>query len=141
MNTKFYRFLLIAFVGLMSVTACTKTELIENNYYNGRSLWINVPSSQWTANTTRELWTLRVNVPEIDNQIVENGTVLVDISFGDGIFEPLSRVNTNGVSYRYDYSIGELYIEASYSDGFGGELPRPANSTLKILLFDADPIN
>lgn len=76
----------------MALSSCQKTEVIENHYNNARSLWFEVGSNQWTPNASGELWSYSRNIPEIDELIFENGTVLVDISFGDGIFEPLTTV-------------------------------------------------
>ncbi len=133
-------YIAVALVGTLALSSCQKTEVIENHYNNARSLWFEVGSNQWTPNASGELWSYSRNIPEIDELIFENGTVLVDISFGDGIFEPLTTVY-EGLAYRYDYEVGRLWIDVTWADGQGGAVGRPGDITLKVLLLDGDPIN
>ncbi len=134
-------YIAIALLGTVALSSCQKTEVIERTYYNNaRSLWFDVASNQWTPNAARDHWTYSMNIPEIDQPIFENGTVLVDISFGDGIFEPLTTVY-GGLAYRYDYEIGRLLIDVTWADGGVGEIGRPGDLTLKVILLDGDAIN
>src|SRR5690554_2180031 len=134
-------YIAIALLGTVALSSCQKTEVIENNHYhNARSLWFDVGSNQWTSDASEELWSYSRSIPEIDELIFENGTVLVDISFGDGIFEPLTTVY-NGLAYRYDYEVGNLWIDVTWADGQGGPVGRPGDITLKVILLDGDPIN
>ncbi len=134
-------YIAIALLGTAALSSCQKTEVIEKTYYNNaRSLWFEVGSNQWTADANQGLWSYSRNIPEIDDLIFENGTVLVDISFGDGIFEPLTSVY-EGLAYRYDYEIGRLWIDVTWADGQGGTVGRPGDITLKVILLDGDPLN
>lgn len=134
-------YIAIALLGTAALSSCQKTEVIEKTYYNNaRSLWFEVSSNQWTADAGQGLWSYSRDIPQIDELIFENGTVLVDISFGDGIFEPLTTVY-EGLAYRYDYEVGRLWIDVTWADGQGGTVGRPGDITLKVILLDGDPIN
>lgn len=134
-------YLALVLFGSVAMSSCRKTEVIENNFHTARSLWFQVASNQWVPNDARDFWSYSIDVPEIDQLIFENGTVLVDISFGDGIFEPLTTVY-NGLAYRYDYtSDGNVLIDVTWADGGTGTIARPGDVTLKVILVDADPIN
>lgn len=138
MKKSFY--FIVGLIGIMTLSSCTKTEIIENTINPNRTIWLNIQSSQWVADANTDKWSLRLNVPEIDGLIMDNGTVLVDISFDNAVFEPLTTVY-EGLAYRYDYSLGELWIDVTWADGYDGEIPRPGAVTVKIILVDSLPLN
>jgi len=125
---------------IVGISACTKEEIIQQINPN-RTVWYSIRASDWVADPQQsDRWYVELSVPEIDDLIVEHGTVLVDISFGNGIFEPLTTVY-NGLAYRYDYSVGVLLIDVKYADGLGGNLDRPGPADLKVILVDSESIN
>lgn len=135
-------YIFLALLGTIALSSCQKTEVVENNHYhNSRSLWFEISQNEWVPNANGDLWTYSRDIPEIDQFIFENGTVLVDISFGGtGIFEPLTTVY-NGLAYRYDYAVGNLLIDVTWADGGVGSINNPEDVILKVILLDGDPIN
>lgn len=130
---------LIGAITLLGFSACTKNEIIEQINPN-RTIWHTIRATDWVADSQNDRWFVEIGVSQIDDWIVDYGTVLVDISFGDGVFEPLTTVY-NGLAYRYDYSLGVLLIDVSYADGFGGNIDRPGAANIKIILIDSEGIN
>lgn len=129
--------LIVGFLVILGVSSCTKEEIIQQINYN-RVITYTIAANEWEADDNRtDRWFAELDFPEIDDYVVNYGTVLVDISFGNGIYEPLTTVY-DGVAYRYDYSVGTLLIDAAYADGLGGDLPRPGQAEIKVILLDAE---
>src|SRR5690606_33146469 len=131
--------ILAGFLVMLGVSSCTKEKIIEPTPINPNKLiTYSISSNEWQPDPNRDdLWFVELDFPEIDEYVVDYGTVLVDISFGNGIYEPLTTVY-DGVAYRYDYSVGMLLIDASYADGAGGELGRPGAADIKVILMDTE---
>ena len=134
--------LVVVFLAIVGLSSCTKEEIIQEIQINpNRTVWASIRASDWIADESlTDRWYVRIPVPEIDDLIMDHGTVMVDISFDNVIFEPMTTVY-NGVAYRFDYSLGEIEVDARYADGLGGDLPRPGTADLKIILVDSESIN
>src|SRR5690606_13563040 len=112
-----------------------------------RTVHATINANDWIPNSDRTVWTLELDVPDIDGLIMDHGTVLVDIAFdqnsdGEYIYEPLTTVY-DGIVYRYDYTLGSLLLDVSAADSNELiEIPdSPPGARLKIFLFDSESIN
>ncbi|MEO3404000.1 hypothetical protein AAFN85_08865 [Mucilaginibacter sp. CAU 1740] len=79
-------------------------------------------------------YTTTLNVPEITEYYKKHGGVLVYLDNSDGTLEQLPNVY-GGVTYRFAYDTGVLYIDAQNADGSlptGANIPPPLN--IKIVL-------
>ncbi|MFC7523515.1 hypothetical protein ACFQRK_06165 [Parapedobacter sp. GCM10030251] len=129
--------LVVGFLAILGLSSCTKEEIIQQINYN-RIIPYTIAANEWQADENRtDRWFVELDFPEIDQYVVDYGTVLVDISFDGNIYEPLTTVY-DGVAYRYDYSEGTLLIDAAYADGLGGDLARPGQADIKVILLDAE---
>lgn len=129
--------LIAGFLIILGISSCTKEEIIQQINYN-RIITYTITANEWQPDPNRsDKWFVELDFPKIDDYVVDYGTVLVDISFGNGIYEPLTTVY-DGVAYRYDYSVGTLWIDAAYADGLGGDLERPGQAHIKVILMDAE---
>lgn len=132
--------LVVGLLAILITTSCTKEEIIQQINPN-RTIWHSIKATDWQPDPDlSDRWFVEIGVPDIDELIVDHGTVMVDISFGDGIFEPLTTVY-NGLAYRFDYSLGVLLIDVMFADGLGGDLARPTAADIKIILVDSESIN
>lgn len=132
--------LLLCSILIIGASACTKKEYIQPD--PNRTVIFDIKSTDWKSTDGGVTWKFETDqIPEIDDLILNSGTVLADISFVKGIWIPLNTVKA-GVSYRFDYSDSYILVEAQYSGGFSDDiLPRPAGGTLKVLLFDSQIVN
>ncbi|GGC18983.1 hypothetical protein GCM10011386_08540 [Parapedobacter defluvii] len=129
--------LIVGFFVILGISSCTKEEIIQQINYN-KIIPYTITQNEWKPVAGRpDLWVATLDFPEIDQYVVDYGTVLVDISFGDGIYEPLTTVY-DGVAYRYDYSVGTLVIDVSFADGLRGDLPQPGRADIKVILLDTE---
>jgi len=129
--------LVVGFLAIFGISSCTKERIIEPSNPN-KLVTYTISANEWVPDPDRtDRWYAELDFPEIDQYIVDYGTVLVDISFGGGIYEPLTTVY-DGVAYRYDYSVGTLLIDAAYADGAGGDLGKPGSADIKVILMDTE---
>jgi len=132
--------LVVGFLAILGISSCTKEEVIEQINPN-RTVWHTIRSADWRPDPELDdRWFVEIPVPEIDELIMDHGTVMVDISFDGTIFEPMTTVY-NGLAYRFDYSLGLLVIDVMYADGLGGDLARPTEADIKIILVDSESLN
>ena len=132
--------LIVGFLAIFGLSSCTKEQITQQINPN-RTVWHSISAADWQPDPElTDRWFVEIPVPEIDDFIIDHGTVMVDISFGNDIFEPMTTVY-NGLAYRFDYSLGVLLIDVMYADGAGGELARPTAADLKIILVDSESIN
>ncbi|MFD2600156.1 hypothetical protein ACFSQ3_14455 [Sphingobacterium corticis] len=109
--------LLIASATLLSFNSCTK-EYIEE----ARTITLpdyEIRPQDWNGQNTRRA-NFIIDAPELSNDIVDFGVVNISMSIdGRKTFDKLPAV-IEGVSYSYNYTLGEIIIFAEdpiYSDG------------------------
>ena len=132
--------LIVGFLVIFGISSCTKERIIEPSYVENPNKLIRytIQANEWEPDPDlSDRWFVKLDFPEINQDVVNYGAVLVDISFGGGIYEPLTTVY-EGVAYRYDYSVGTLLIDAAYADGLGGDLGRPGSADIKVILMDTE---
>jgi len=137
---KKYLFLMIALVGLVGMSGCKKTEIIEREINSNRTIISELPPSAWRSINNGQGWEVELNVPEINSDVFEYDNVAVHLMFEDEIYEPLTTVY-EGVAYRYDYAVGNILIDAKWADGGGGAMQTPPPTRwVKIILSESREI-
>ncbi|AMR30342.1 hypothetical protein A0256_02375 [Mucilaginibacter sp. PAMC 26640] len=91
-------------------------------------------ANNWTTADNGITYTADVPVQAIDSYYDSNGAVLVYNDLGSGEYEQLPSVY-GGITYRFTYTLGHVYIDAQNSDG-GSTTPIPPNLNLKVVLID-----
>ena len=130
---------LFSLVLLIGFSACTKTEYYPEENPN-RTIYIDIPASNWVPNAAKTVWAATANVPEIDNLILTSGTVLADISFDDRkTFTSLSHVYSQD-GYRMEYSKGLILVDVQATDG-DFAIANPSKAVLKVILIDSKLID
>ncbi len=130
---------LFSLILLIGFSACTKTEYYPEKNPN-RTIYINIPASNWIPNTGKTVWAATADIPEIDNLILTSGTVLADISFDNKkTFSSLSHVYSQD-GYRMEYSKGLILVDVQATDG-DFEIGNPPSAILKVILIDSKLID
>ncbi|MGN6530946.1 MAG: hypothetical protein ACTHK0_04245, partial [Ginsengibacter sp.] len=89
-----------------------------------------------STNNNGQSFTAQLNIPEIDNNIYQNGAVLVYISFaGTNYYEALPEV-FDGITYGAIHSPGFVSIDISAISGAPID-PPSQNISAKVILIDA----
>ncbi|MCL4640116.1 MULTISPECIES: hypothetical protein [Olivibacter] len=132
---KKYLFLMIALVGLVGMSGCSKDD--DPTFNPNRTFVMELPSSSWRSIDNGEAWEVEIPLDELTSEVFENDDVSVHLMFEDEIYEPLTTVY-NGIAYRYDYAIGSILLDAKWADGRGGVMEnRPPTRYVKIILSES----
>lgn len=137
---KKYLFLMIALVGLVGMSGCSKDD---DNYYNpNRTVLIDIAPESWEPNAERTVWTTTLDMPELDVRYFDQGNVSVHLSFADGLYEPIPTTY-DGTAYRYEYGVdnqgGYIRIDYQAANADGTQLTRPSDVIYaKVILTDSD---
>jgi len=125
------KILSILFVAIIAVTAssCKKETVVAPGAITGF-----YPAKNWTTSDNGRTYTADVPVSDLDSYYIEFGAVLVYNDLGNDQFEQLPSVY-DGITYRFTYSPGHVYIDAQNSDG-NSQTEEPPNLNLKIVLVD-----
>ncbi|MBD1387520.1 hypothetical protein IDJ75_19705 [Mucilaginibacter rigui] len=91
-------------------------------------------ATNWTTTDGGFTYSADVSMPEIDSYFDNNGAVLVYNDLGNGEYEALPSVY-GGISYRFTYTGGHVYLDAQNSDG-NSITPKPPTLNLKVVLVD-----
>jgi len=120
------------------MSACTKTEYVPDpNSTPNRTIYVDIPVGNWTPNATKTVWAATADIEEIDDWIMDSGTVLADISFNDGAtFEPLSSTY-NQQGYRFEYGLGYFVVDVQ-STKADIAIDPPAKALIKLVLIDSE---
>jgi hypothetical protein len=120
---------------VLTASSCQKETTVAPN--NNITVFKNANSSGWTSADGGKTWSQALNVPELDDYSNHIGGVLVYLStFSNDVYEQIPEV-FNGVSYSYIHERGTLTLYAQSYDG-NSITPRPAGSTVKIVLIDSN---
>ena len=95
----------------------------------------------WTTSNGGQSYSTSLTVPELDDLILNDGAVIVYLSFDNGVsFEALPEV-FDGIAYGSIHEIGLITIDLQASDGSGAVISAPSGTILaKVVLIDATPI-
>ncbi len=90
-------------------------------------------ANNWTTTDGGRTYTADVAMPEIGDYFDNKGAVLVYID-ANNEYEQLPDVY-DGITYRFTYTGGHVFIDAQNSDG-KGTITVPSTINLKIVLID-----
>jgi len=131
------------FVSLFAMGSCTKhvTQVVDQGF----SAVYTIHSSDWTADTytgTSPLnqYAVVLNVPEVDDQIVANGAVMVYLSFDGGNTYDELPAEEGGISYNTLHWKSSVYIGFHTLNGSNPTLPN-GDVVAKVVILDATPLD
>lgn len=127
----------VLLLGILSITACKKTEVQQVN--QAFSAVYSLAASGWTTSDGSLSYSTTLDVPEIDDIIQQGGGVIVYISFDNGAnYEALPEV-FDGIAYGAVHAKGSVTIDLFAIDG--GTITPPGSTILaKVVLIDAAPL-
>nr|WP_157536059.1 hypothetical protein [Mucilaginibacter sp. L294] len=118
----------------VSIIALTAASCKKETVVAPGALPIFAKANNWTTTDGGLTYSADVSVPEIDDYYDRSGAVLVYNDLGNGEYEALPSVY-GGISYRFTYTGGHVYLDAQNSDG-NSVTPKPPTLSLKIVLID-----
>ena len=131
----------MVFVGLISLSSCEKTQIIENFYPNpNKSFIYSINANQWT-DRGYQIYHV-INLPELTNYYIQQGGVSVAVSFDNEQSYDILPATFNGVAYSVRYSLGRvtIYAEDPLFDS-NIMVPIPDKVMVKIILTETDYID
>ena len=128
-------FLLVSFAAF---SACKKEITQINEVNQAFSAVYTIAPQDWKTTDNGINYSVTFQIPELDDNIYNNGAVLVYISFGSDYYEALPEV-FDGITYGTIHSKGVVTIDLSALDGSKITVPTQAVSA-KIILIDAKPL-
>lgn len=137
---KKYLFLMIALAGLVGMSGCKKTEVVERAIMPNRTFIYTVTSNQWQLSQDGLTLFHDIDLPELEQYYLEQGNVSVAISGDNEQSYDILPATYNGYSYSVNYTAGfvTLKVEDPLLEA-GIELKPPASSiVVKIVLSDSD---
>ncbi|MFD0793423.1 hypothetical protein ACFQZX_07320 [Mucilaginibacter litoreus] len=114
---------------LFTASSCKK-----ETYVTPGAQTIFTDTKSWITDDGGITYTTDIPVPDIDSYFDSSGAVLVYNDLGGGEFEQLPSVY-GGITYRFTYTDGHVYIDAQNADG-DSITPMPPKLNLKIVLVD-----
>jgi hypothetical protein len=118
----------------VSIIALTAASCKKETIVTPGALPIFAKANNWASTDGGKTYSADVSVPEIDDYYDRNGAVLVYNDLGNGEYEALPSVY-GGITYRFTYTGGHVYLDAQNSDG-NSVTPLPPTLNLKIVLVD-----
>lgn len=128
------KLILFSALSLLIFSSCKKetTQQVKQVF----SAVYTIAPSNWSTSNNGQSFTAQLNIPEIDNNIYQNGAILVYISFsGTNYYEALPEV-FDGISYGAIHSPGYVGIDISSVSGDPVSAPTQSISA-KVILIDA----
>jgi hypothetical protein len=128
------KLILFSALSLLIFSSCKKetTQQVKQAF----SAVYTIAPSDWSTNNNGQSFTAQLNIPEIDNNIYQNGAILVYISFsGTNYYEALPEV-FDGIAYGAIHSPGYVGIDISAVSGDPISAPTQSISA-KVILIDA----
>jgi len=121
-------------LGLLGLSACKKevTQVVNQAY----SVSYNIKTTDWVAADQGYSYSVTLTVDELDKVIVDDGGVVVYLSFDNGISYVAIPQEFGGVSYGAVHQNKSLYIDFHNIDGSTPQLPTGL-VIAKVVLLDA----
>ncbi|WP_134088821.1 hypothetical protein [Olivibacter sp. XZL3] len=138
---KKYLFLMIALVGLVGMSGCEKTEVIETIMPNKTFIYT-VSPGDWVLSNNRTTLEHDINLPELDRYYMDQGNVSVAASFdGEGSYDILPST-FEGLAYSVNYAVGSVLITVKdpLADPNITLSPPTGDIIFKIVLSESDYI-
>lgn len=112
------------------MVSCTKQY---NQVTPNETVYADIKTSDWAANSTGLTDSVTINTPQIDNYFSNHGGVIVYFTFDGGqTYEQIPEVYNN-VSFSYIYTSGGIILYAQSANGAQPITP-PADLTAKVVL-------
>ncbi len=131
------------FVSVFAFGSCTKhvTQVVDQGF----SAVYTIHSGDWKVDTggggsPLNQYAVNLNVPEIDDQIVSQGGVMVYLSFDGGNTYDALPETISGVQYNTLHSKSNLYIGFRTTDGSQPTLPS-GDVLAKVVILDATALD
>lgn len=133
---KKYLFLMIALVGLVGMSGCSKDD---DSYYNpNRTFIYTINQDEWALNNDGS-FSFDISLPELTDYYVTDGFVSVAISVdGESSYE-IIPTTVDAVAYSANYAVGSVLIRGQ-DPIIDPEFPvnPPQTVRVKIVLSDSD---
>ena len=132
---------ILLLLATLSLTACKKEVTEVQQVDQAFSAVYTLNPGGWTTSNGGQSYSTSLNVPELDDVILNDGAVIVYLSFDNGdSYEALPEV-FDGVAYGTIHELGLITIDLQASDGSGAVISAPGGTILaKVVLIDATPI-
>ena len=135
---KIYVILLLSLFSF-SLVDCTKTVTQVQEVNQAFSATYTIAPSVWTTTDNGLSFSATLQVPALDDIIVQSGGVEVYLSFDNGTnFEAIPEV-FGGIAYGSVHSRGQVVVDLHAENG--GTITAPSGQILaKVVLLDAKPL-
>ncbi|MDM8174230.1 MULTISPECIES: hypothetical protein [Olivibacter] len=136
---KKYLFLMIALVGLVGMSGCEKTEVVERAVLP-RTFIYTITPDEWGVSENGLNIQTTLPIAELDRYYIEQGNVSVAISEDGETSYDILPSTFNGIAYSVRYSVGQINIYGEDPINNGDfEVPIPNYDVVfKVTLSDAD---
>ncbi|HEX9509877.1 MAG TPA: hypothetical protein VF939_05310 [Puia sp.] len=123
------------FLSVLTLGSCKKT--VYQTVDQAFSATYSVSSSSWTTSDGGKTYTVKLNVPEVDNVVVGSGGVIVYASFDNGAtFEALPEVY-GGVAYGAYHQNGTVSVDLTDPAGVAAVTAPTGTVLIKVIILDA----
>lgn len=135
---KKYLFLMIALVGLVGMSGCKKTEVVERAILPRTFIYTITPDDWGVSENGLNIQTV-LPIGELDQYYIEEGNVSVAISEDGETSYDILPSTFNGIAYSVNYRVGQITIFGEDPINTGDyEVPIPqGNVVFKVTLSDA----
>jgi hypothetical protein len=130
------KLLLFSALSLFILSSCKKEVTQVQKADQAFSAVYTISPDSWTSTNSGQSYTAELEITELDNNIYDNGAVLVYLSFeGTNYYEALPEV-FDGVTYGAIHSPGYVGIDIS---AVSGDVVTPPSQSIsaKVVLIDA----
>ena len=133
--------LLLLCIATLGLASCEKDTYV-NQITPNRTIVLNVEPSAWTLSSNNLTYYTEVNVPEITQPYMDNGAVLVYISYDNGATYLQMPFVYNVDAYSTVISKGKVEIDIQSSDYQATTPVKPsARVRVKVVLIAAENIS
>ena len=80
-----------------------------------------------------------INMPEIDQRVLETNGVLAYVSFDGKTYEAVPDV-FGGTTLQVTHSLGKIYVDLQNADGSAPTKAFDGQISIKIVLVESDPV-
>jgi len=129
-----YLFLMIALVGVLGFSGCSK----DDGYYNpNRTFIYTINANEWSLNNDGSI-SYDINLPELTDYYITDGFVSVAISAdGEQTYE-IIPTTVDGIAYSANYAVGSVLIRGQDPLVDPNYPIDPGAVVVKIVLSDSD---
>lgn len=120
-----------------SFSSCKKTEvtqIIENT----QTIAFTPTANSWLANSTKTEYQLPIDMPELDQDLFNSGSVLVYVSTDNTTYDALPATIGNYVFTTF-HQVGKVTIDVTFFDGKPHDAP--GNFPIKVMLIRAGSVS